>query len=178
MLQSLSYLSNFSAFSCPILFRSQVLSHAVSLCRLPLLSSIIKKIHFYERQTKLSDAKRETPLFSFVLHLSEPTDLCFSFSFYEYLTLAPCVALRPGSLPLALRSIGAVQDTASSQKYFPKHWSHNAISSASQAKGQAPDFIQTEALVKTMLRSHDSRLFDKLKFHYDKRGNIRAIPRC
>lgn len=84
----------------------------------------------------------------------------------------------PGSLPLALGSTGAVQDTASSQKYFPKHWSHNATSSASQAKEQAPDFIQAEALVKTVPRSHDSRFFDKLKFHYVKRGNIRAIPRC
>lgn len=125
-----------------------------------------------------SDAKRETPLLSFSLHSSQPVDLCFSFSFYEYLTLAPYVALCPGSLPLALRSMGAVQDTASSQKYFPKRWSHNATTSASQAKGQTPDFIQAEALVKTMPLSHDSRLFDKLKFHYDKRGNIRAIPRC
>lgn len=82
-----------------------------------------------------SDAKRETPLLSFSLHSSEPADLCFSFSFYEYLTLAPCVALRPGSSPLALGSTGAVQDAASSQRYFPKRWSHNATSSASESQG-------------------------------------------
>lgn len=87
----------------------------------------LKKFTFMKDKLNSSDAKRETPLLSFSLHSPEPADLYFSFSFYEYLTLASCVALCPGSLPLALRSTGAVQDTASSQKYFPKRWSHNVL---------------------------------------------------
>ncbi len=97
-----------SLLICLPSLQPSLLSHFFVLDSVVTLFFVSSHLRFTFIKGKSNSIGAKTWLLNYVLPLSELVDLCFSLSFYEYLTLAPCVAL---CLWLFASGLCAVQGT-------------------------------------------------------------------